>query len=93
MSRRAENEEKTRIKKVKVYESIVGYMLAHGYPPTIREIGEMSGLKSTCSVSQYLMKLKDEGIIDFDPLASRTITVPGIKYVDTRKTIEILDMQ
>ena len=69
----------------KVYESIVAYMLAYGYPPSVREIGDMAGLKSTSTVNWYLNSLRERGWINYETDKPRTITVPGVHYVDDRK--------
>ncbi len=71
-------------RKQQVYEAITGFMLKNGYPPSMRELSELTGLKSICSISQYMTKLKEEGQIDFDPYSSRTIRVRGIEYRDSR---------
>ena len=34
-----------------------------GYPPSVREIGEAVGLKSTATVHGYLAKLEEKGYI------------------------------
>lgn len=38
-------------------DAIVSYMNEHGYAPSIREICEMTGYKSTASVSEYVNML------------------------------------
>lgn len=40
------------------------YLKKHGYAPTLREIGEHTGLESTASVKYYMDKLYDEGMIE-----------------------------
>ena len=35
----------------------------HGYPPTLREIGDATGLASTSSVSHQLMSLQKKGYV------------------------------
>lgn len=40
------------------------YFKEHGYAPTLREIGEHTGLESTASVKYYMDKLYDEGMIE-----------------------------
>lgn len=41
------------------------YMKATGFTPTYREIAAVMGLKSVSSVSNYMMKLEDAGLIEF----------------------------
>lgn len=40
------------------------YFQEHGYAPTLREIGDHTGLESTASVKHYMDKLYDEGMIE-----------------------------
>lgn len=65
----------------KVYEFIIQFIMANNYSPTVREIGDGIGLKSTSSVYCHLNKLKRKGKINYIPESPRTITVPGYKYV------------
>jgi repressor LexA len=47
----------------------------HGYPPSIREIGEAVGLTSPSSVHSQLEALQRKGFIRRDPTKPRTIAV------------------
>ena len=71
-------------KRDEILEVIVKYMLENGFSPTIRDIGEAVGLKSTASVYNHLEKLKNEGRLSFRNNEPRTITVPGVMYSDFR---------
>ena len=66
-----------------IKEKIIFYIKEHGYAPTVREICEMTNLKSTSSVQSYLCKMFEEGELETDAKigASRAIRVPGYKYV------------
>ena len=66
-----------------IKEKIIFYIKEHGYAPTVREICEMTNLKSTSSVQSYLCKMFEEGELERDAKigASRAIRVPGYKYV------------
>lgn len=66
-----------------IKEKIIFYIKEHGYAPTVREICEMTNLKSTFSVQSYLCKMFEEGELETDAKigASRAIRVPGYKYV------------
>ena len=61
--------------------AILRYTEEHGYSPTVREIGEMVGLKSPSTVLQHLDNLQNMGIIERNPASPRTIRVKmgGIK--------------
>ena len=46
-----------------------------GFPPTVREIGEAVGLRSTSTVHNYLKRLEFKGAIRKNPDSSRAIEV------------------
>ena len=48
-------------------------------PPTVREICEETGLKSTSTVHAILKKLEELGLIERDPNNSRSIRIAGIE--------------
>ena len=65
-----------------IMQSIISYIEKHQYAPTVREIGDMVGLKSTSTVHTYLKKLFDEGKLETDEVSSpRALRVPGYKFV------------
>lgn len=47
------------------------YVLQHGYPPTIREIGEATDIQSTSVVNYNLNKLVDDGFLERSAAKSR----------------------
>ncbi|NLG80834.1 MAG: transcriptional repressor LexA [Firmicutes bacterium] len=47
----------------------------HGYPPSVREIGQAVGLKSTSTVHGHLSQLEKKGYIRRDPTKPRAIEV------------------
>ena len=58
------------------------YMKANGYPPSVREIGDGVGLKSTSSVCEYMKEMRKLGLIISGPeLSPRAFTIPGARYV------------
>ena len=65
-----------------ILEYIVTYITAHGYAPTVREIAEGVGLKSTSSVQSHLLRMFDEGMLETDAEAGspRAIRVPGYRF-------------
>lgn len=71
----------------KILEFIIEYTQIHGYSPSIREIGDGIGLKSTCSVHVYLKRMFDSGMLETDAegCAPRAIRVPGYKFVKENK--------
>jgi len=44
-----------------------------GYPPSIREIGEATGISSTSVVTYYLKQLSEMGLIEREPKYSRAV--------------------
>ncbi|EKD37979.1 MAG: hypothetical protein ACD_75C00917G0002, partial [uncultured bacterium] len=46
-----------------------------GYPPTIREIGDEVGLRSTCTVFRHLQTLERDGYIRRPRFGNRAIEV------------------
>lgn len=64
---------------------IIEYISQHGYPPTVREISELTGLKSTSSVSNHVKRLIREGRLETDGGFSspRAFRVPGYKFTKT----------
>ena len=66
-----------------ILKYIINYIQKHGYPPTVREIGDGVGLKSTSTVQNHLTIMLDEGMIERDGKISspRAIRVPGYRFV------------
>ncbi len=66
-----------------IYEKVVEYIKKHGYSPTVREIGEMVGLTSTCTIHNHLLRMFKDGTFETDaPLGTpRAIRVPGYKFI------------
>lgn len=51
--------------------------LSTGIPPSVREIGQAVGLRSTSSVQSNLDALEEKGYISRDPLLKRSIRIVG----------------
>ena len=49
------------------------YIRAHGYPPTMREIGQDMGIRSTNGVNEHLRALARKGFIEITPRPGRGI--------------------
>ena len=56
-----------------VYEFVVSYTDSHGYPPTVREIGEAVGLASPSTVHAHLANLERAGYLRRDPTKPRAL--------------------
>jgi repressor LexA len=61
----------------KVLESIRTFTGKKGYPPTIRELCALVGLRSTSSVHYYIRALQAEGRLNSEMTKPRTLTVAG----------------
>lgn len=64
-------------KQQQIYDYIVDFAAQHGYPPSVREIGEHVGLKSPSTVHFHLKGLKAAGLISQEEGKTRAITVSG----------------
>ena len=62
--------------QLKVYNFLVK-SLEGGVPPSVREICQNTGLKSTSSVHAILNTLEENGYIERDPRYSRSIRIAG----------------
>ena len=56
-----------------VLEYIKKYIVLHGYPPTVREIGGDLGLSSPATVHAHLAKLEEKGLIKKQETKNRAI--------------------
>jgi repressor LexA len=58
----------------------------HGYPPTVREIGEAVGLRSPSTVHAHLAQLERAGLLRRDPTKPRAIELTDrIAHTDVRR--------
>lgn len=62
-------------RKMDVLRCIQSYSEQRGFPPTVRELCVMTGLKSPSSVHNYLVQLKEDGLIESDESKPRTLTI------------------
>jgi len=62
-------------------------ILSKGYPPSVREIGEAVGLKSTSTVHGHLERLEKKGIIRRDPTKPRAIEILDDEFNVQRREI------
>src|SRR6186997_3399892 len=56
-----------------IWKFLTDYVDAHGYPPTVREIGEAVGLASPSTVHAHLANLERAGLLKRDPTKPRAI--------------------
>jgi repressor LexA len=60
-----------------IYDFVISYAAKHGYPPTVREIGEEVGLASPSTVHAHLANLERAGMLRRDPTKPRALEVVG----------------
>jgi repressor LexA len=60
-----------------IWQFLVEYVDGHGYPPTVREIGEHVGLASPSTVHAHLANIERAGLIRRDPTKPRAIELVG----------------
>jgi repressor LexA len=58
-----------------VLEGIHQIINEKGYPPTVREIGERLGLRSSCTVQRHLEALERKGYIKRDRTKARSVEI------------------
>ena len=71
-------------KMINMLKIISEFIKNNGYSPTVRELCDLSLLKSTSTVHQYLDRLESRELILRTPTANRTIRI-------TDKGKEVLD--
>ncbi len=60
-----------------IWDFLVDYVDQHGYPPTVREIGEAVGLASPSTVHAHLANLERAGLLRRDPTKPRALELVG----------------
>jgi len=71
----------------RILEVISEYAAEHGYPPSVREIGERVGLSSSSTVQSHLKTLERRGLISRDPTKPR-----ALRSVPSHRVPEVLAM-
>jgi len=60
-----------------IWDYVVDYVDSHGYPPTVREIGDAVGLASPSTVHAHLANLERAGLLRRDPTKPRALELVG----------------
>src|SRR5947209_449087 len=60
-----------------IWSFVLDYSDRHGYPPTVREIGEAVGLASPSTVHAHLANLERAGLLKRDPTKPRALELVG----------------
>jgi len=62
----------------RILEVIRAFTAEHGYPPSVREIGERVGLSSSSTIHAHLKALEARGMISRDPTKPRALRTEGV---------------
>ena len=60
-----------------IWQFLADYVDEHGYPPTVREIGDAVGLASPSTVHAHLANLERAGLLRRDPTKPRALELVG----------------
>lgn len=63
------------VKEKLVFEFIKKQVIKNGYAPTMREICEETGIKSTACVYNHMVSLRKKGYIRYETKRSRTLKI------------------
>ena len=73
-----------------ILEFLKSYQTANRYPPSIREIGENTGISSTSVVNYYLDQLEKMGMIERDRKISRGVRLVGANLIGEMLKIPVV---
>jgi repressor LexA len=72
-----------------IWNFLVEYVERHGYPPTVREIGEEVGLASPSTVHAHLANLERAGLLKRDPTKPRALELIGREKREAAPAVEV----
>ncbi|MHB8470478.1 MAG: transcriptional repressor LexA [Gaiellaceae bacterium] len=72
-----------------IWSFLVDYVDRHGYPPTVREIGEAVGLASPSTVHAHLANLERAGLLKRDPTKPRALELIGREKAAEAAVVEL----
>lgn len=73
MARNRRHNQSAEERHIGIYKFIKEFLIDNGYPPSVREIGQAVGLKSSSTVHAYLDQMQARGLIRKDPTKPRAI--------------------
>ncbi|MDD3613543.1 MAG: transcriptional repressor LexA [Clostridiales bacterium] len=77
-------------KQKRILDFIKDEIRAKGYPPSVREICDAVGLKSTSTVHGYLERLEKKGYIRRDPTKPRAIEIlDDTSYISQKELVNV----
>lgn len=75
-------------RQARILEVIRDFTEAHGYPPSVREIGERVGLSSSSTVQSHLKSLERRGLVHRDPTKPRALVAGAASGESERTRVE-----
>src|SRR6266498_2353699 len=75
-----------------IWDFLVDYVDQHGYPPTVREIGEAVGLASPSTVHAHLANLERAGLLKRDPTKPRALELRREARAESATVLEKLPL-
>ena len=85
--------EKITKRQQQAFDFICTFTAAHGYPPSVREIGTAIGLSSPSTVHSHLHKLEEAGYIKRDPNKPRTIEICEDAKTRAKQSPKLVDVK
>lgn len=85
--------EKITKRQHQAFDFICTFTAAHGYPPSVREIGSAIGLSSPSTVHSHLHKLEEAGYIKRDPNKPRTIEICEDAKTRARQSPKLVEVK
>jgi repressor LexA len=73
-----------------IWQYLAEYVDTHGYPPTVREIGDAVGLASPSTVHAHLANLERAGLLKRDPTKPRALELVGRRREESADRYEPL---
>jgi repressor LexA len=68
-----------------IWDFLLTYVEKHGYPPTVREIGQAVGLASPSTVHAHLANLERAGLLKRDPTKPRALELIARERAEEHK--------
>lgn len=66
---------KLTVRQKDVLQAIMDFTEKNKYPPSVRELCEIIGLKSSSTMHRHLEGLKLKGLVTWEPYTPRTIKI------------------
>lgn len=60
-----------------IFGAIRSFVTDHGYPPSVRDLADICGGRSTSTIHRYLLKLRQDGRVVWTEGQARTLRAVG----------------